>query len=148
MLARLASRYFRSHGPATSEDFAWWSGLSQREARTAMELAGEPAAAVNPDRRRPKRSAWLLPYFDEYLVAYKNRTAIFNGFAVEPRDALAPTTLIDGVATGRWRARRDAASMTITVSAWRTLTRADIDALHDAAARYGTFLGKSVALNL
>lgn len=39
-LARLADRYFRSHSPATAEDFAWWSGLSVTEVREAISLLG------------------------------------------------------------------------------------------------------------
>ena len=35
-LATLATRYFRSHTPATLQDFVWWSGLSLSEARRAM----------------------------------------------------------------------------------------------------------------
>src|SRR5438128_282472 len=33
-LAELASRFFTSHGPATAQDFAWWSGLTVADART------------------------------------------------------------------------------------------------------------------
>src|SRR6185369_15820518 len=40
-LAELARRYFRSHGPATLQDFIWWSGLTASDARHAIELAGE-----------------------------------------------------------------------------------------------------------
>src|SRR3989442_2499270 len=32
----LARRYFATRGPATAEDFAWWSGLSASEARRAI----------------------------------------------------------------------------------------------------------------
>ena len=33
-LAELTRRYFKSHGPATLQDFVWWSGLDGRR-RTA-----------------------------------------------------------------------------------------------------------------
>ncbi len=32
-LTELARRYFRSHGPATTKDFAWWTGLTATEAK-------------------------------------------------------------------------------------------------------------------
>ena len=35
-LSELARRYFQSHGPATVHDFSWWSGLTMRDARTAV----------------------------------------------------------------------------------------------------------------
>ena len=37
-LATLAPRYFRSHGPALVADFAWWSGLTVRDAKAAIAL--------------------------------------------------------------------------------------------------------------
>src|ERR1044071_7642877 len=37
-LAKLTRRYFRSHGPATLQDFAWWSGLIAADAQRGVEL--------------------------------------------------------------------------------------------------------------
>ncbi len=37
-LAELSKRYFTSHGPATIQDFAWWSGLTAADARAGLEM--------------------------------------------------------------------------------------------------------------
>ncbi len=37
-LATLATRYFRSHGPALVADFTWWSGLTVRDAKAGMAM--------------------------------------------------------------------------------------------------------------
>jgi hypothetical protein len=37
-LAQLAQRYFTSHGPATLQDFVWWSGLSSSDAKAGVEM--------------------------------------------------------------------------------------------------------------
>ena len=37
-LANLAKKYFTSHGPAALQDFAWWSGLSVGDAKSALEM--------------------------------------------------------------------------------------------------------------
>jgi len=37
-LAELSLRYFRSHGPATIQDFTWWSGLPAADARNGLEM--------------------------------------------------------------------------------------------------------------
>ena len=37
-LAKLAIKYFRSHSPASLQDFIWWSGLSITEAKQAVGL--------------------------------------------------------------------------------------------------------------
>src|SRR5262249_18116659 len=38
-LAEIARRYFTSHGPATLQDFAWWSGLTTADASVGLEMA-------------------------------------------------------------------------------------------------------------
>ena len=44
-LATLAQRYFASHGPATAQDFAWWSGLTVKDAQAAIADAGSALSA-------------------------------------------------------------------------------------------------------
>ena len=50
-LAELAARYFRSHGPATVQDFAWWAGLRASEAREAVEAVHGRLLSLTPDGR-------------------------------------------------------------------------------------------------
>ena len=40
-LAVLATRYFASHGPATLQDFTWWSGLTMVVLQALAHLAAE-----------------------------------------------------------------------------------------------------------
>ncbi|HEX6737862.1 MAG TPA: winged helix DNA-binding domain-containing protein, partial [Vicinamibacteria bacterium] len=87
-LARLAGRYFASHGPATVHDFAWWSGLPVKDALAGIEGAGPRLVVPDGDGRRwrsaaepPSRAARspvasLLTSWDEYLVAYQDRDAL------------------------------------------------------------------------
>ena len=51
-LAELAKRYFASHGPATVRDFAWWSGLTLNDARTAASFRSAAARVVFNQRPR------------------------------------------------------------------------------------------------
>ncbi len=37
-LAELAHRYFTGHGPATIQDYIWWSGLPAADARAGLEM--------------------------------------------------------------------------------------------------------------
>ena len=142
-IGRLAGRYFASHGPASVADFAWWSGLSLRESRRAIEIAGNRTErAVRPARP----AAWLLPNFDEYLVAYADRSAVHAVGAADPRNTLAPTVIVDGVAAGTWRARHWQESVTIDVSPGRRLSRDEWDRIDNAAGRYGRFVGRPVEI--
>ena len=87
-LALLARKYFRSHGPATREDFVWWSGLNVQDCRRAMAVLGDELVPVRQQGReffvhrdarvRGFRSGGvlLLPAFDEYLIGYKSRDVV------------------------------------------------------------------------
>lgn len=109
-LGRLATRYFQSHGPATLRDFVWWSGLRVGDARRSLEIArlrhveieGVEYIAVSEPRRsrRTASSAHLLPVYDEYVNAYRDRGAIMGGVT---GDALFLHYLIvDGRLAGTW----------------------------------------------
>jgi len=57
--AALARIFLGYAGPATAADFAGWTGLSQRDARAALEKAGAAPLAVEP--YAPEGGAWVLP---------------------------------------------------------------------------------------
>ncbi|HUJ29169.1 MAG TPA: winged helix DNA-binding domain-containing protein [Myxococcales bacterium] len=131
-LHALAERYFRSHGPATLQDFSWWTGLPARELRPAAGAIGRDGG---PPRRLPP--VRLLPAFDEYLVGYRDRSAVLD----DPRlvnaggGMLAPAVVANGRVVGTWK--RTLGRKGVLVSA-RLVRRVDLRA---EAERYGAFLG-------
>jgi hypothetical protein len=115
-LAELTRRYFTSHGPATLADFVWWSGLTTSDARRGIALLdrnlerieiGEAVYWNSGSAPKPSRtSAHLLPAYDEYNVAYKQRQLVFDPNSVSQITnwgALGPTIIIDGRITGIWK---------------------------------------------
>src|SRR5262249_19853145 len=113
-LADLTRRYFQSHGPATLQDFGWWSGLSMKDVRAGvamMKPAVEeimvngltyvrlPDAAPRRDGLRADPSVLLLPVYDEYVIAYRDRTAIAHAGV----DVFANSMVVDGRIRGSWR---------------------------------------------
>src|SRR4030095_1502737 len=88
-LASLGERFFRSHGPATIRDFAWWSGLTTADGKRAAEMIrprrelidGLPYGTIGESPRATARDQQLhlLPIYDEYLIAYRDRKAVPHG---------------------------------------------------------------------
>jgi hypothetical protein len=119
-LAELARRYFASHGPATLQDFAWWSGLTVADGTRAVELAKGPIVReiadgktywLVPSRKAPapkKPTVHLLPNYDELLVAYKDHAPSFDGDvlgALDKRGNVLSSHIVvkDGRVIGGWR---------------------------------------------
>ncbi len=50
-LGEFALRYFRSHGPATMQDFQRWTGLTVAASRTGLAVAGDALIACQADGR-------------------------------------------------------------------------------------------------
>ena len=156
-LAELARRYFRSRGPATVGDFAWWSGLTASDARAGLEsveatLASEavggrtywhaegvPANAVTSPR------AHLLPAFDEYLLAYRDRDAALDPTRLKRLNAgggmLGPCLVVDGRVVGTWWRVLARATVAIEIEVFQRPTRTERQAIAAAARRYAAFLG-------
>ncbi|HWQ12560.1 MAG TPA: winged helix DNA-binding domain-containing protein [Roseiflexaceae bacterium] len=160
-LATLALRYFTGHGPATLQDFMWWSGLTAADAR-----AGSGAAATQLERavvegreyyfagdaaHTPEDApgAFLLPPFDEYLVGYRDRSAMLDQrhapmVVPSANGVFNPIVVIGGRVVGSWKRTLQKDTVAITFSPFAALDEAQARTLADAAGRYGDFLGKRV----
>ena len=154
-LAKLTRVYFRSHGPATLQDFAWWSGLNVTDAKHGLELIERGVERVTIGEKvywslrsseaaaDASYSAHLLPVYDEYYVAYKDRQSVFDPRDAQPSltnwDLLGPTMIIDGIAAGTWKRTSDKKS--IEVEFTRALKKTERVAVAKATTRYAEFLG-------
>ena len=158
-LAELARRYFTSHGPAQLQDFVWWSGLTTTDARAGLEMAGRSLADDVVDGRRywfsssmraiapPARTAYFLPPYDEYLIAYKDRSASLDAGLWKPiadRDPFSSTIVIDGQVVGGWRAITRNGKVTTTLDLPVRLKKADERLIADAVRRFAAFLDLDV----
>lgn len=115
-LATLSRRFFRSHGPATMRDFVWWSGLTTPDAKRALDMirarredvggrsywtyASAPRGAIRDGM------AHLLPIYDEFLVAYRDREAVPHGPSTVASSRRGPVTFSTrSSSVGKWLAR-------------------------------------------
>lgn len=158
--ARLARRYFTSHGPATLADFSWWSGLPLGESRAAIAGAGDGLIEVDIDGAphlsgpvspgRAKSTAHLLPPYDEYTVAYRDRSAVLDpAHAAATRGGIfAPVVLVDGRVAGTWGRRVGKGAIGLSAQLLMRPSPATRRLLDAAAKRYGEFAGAGVTLEI
>ena len=118
-LVLLTRKYFRSHGPATLEDFVWWSGLNISDCRRGMDIIGNELSSLKHKgkeyhfmqdaRTRGFRSGsiLLLPAFDEYLIGYKSRHVVLHPghapMAHNQSGIVYNVIALDGEIVGNWR---------------------------------------------
>lgn len=157
-LAELVERYFSTRGPATLQDFTWWSGLTMADAKKGIEmvkaqfvnevLAGQTYWFADPISlvREKSSTAHLLPNYDEYFIGFKDRSAI--GGRVSPlrleenNTALnAHILIIDGQVVGGWRRTLKKNAVIVELNLLTNLSKGEKQAVAETAARYGKFLG-------
>jgi len=155
-LAELTRRYFTGHGPATINDFVWWSGLTAADVKAGLEMISPelehemiddqtywfpdsmpPAARVSP-------VVHLLPNYDEYIVGYTDRTAAFDvqdTKMANPRDNIVfnPVLVIDGRVSGTWKRTINKGQVLLTISTFTRLSADEENAMTTAVRRYGEF---------
>ena len=125
-------RYFESHGPATIADAAWWSGLTQAEIKAGIASAGKRLEsgvwngktycyAPGIDTIKRASGVYLLPPFDEYLVAYKDRSdAVQDQYVRKVMGAgngiFSPVVVVKGKVVGTWKRefKKDGVKVTVT----------------------------------
>jgi hypothetical protein len=143
-LGELARRYFASHGPATVQDFAWWSGLKVKDAFRAVDI-GRPTRNVPDEDAVLERRAHLLSNYDEYIVAYRDRSsipALEDNLKVPLGSNLV---LVDGKMAGVWKRTIKARQVNVTIGMLPNHRSAD-EEIAAQGERYGRFLGLPVDL--
>jgi hypothetical protein len=161
-LAELATRYFTSHGPATLQDFVWWSGLRVKDARAGIGGAGPRLVEETRDGRSfwsapvaraqkwARPAAALLPPWDEYVVAYKDREAALGHLSStdERLRMVVGNSLIvfDGRVRGTWQRALAPSTVTVSLDFWGRASTPERRAVEAAAARFGAFLGKGLRI--
>lgn len=158
-LARLVSRYFRSHGPATVRDCSWWSGLTMSDVKVGVAACGDDLGAETGEDGTAWYSgadaapagkpdgAHLIPTYDELVVAYKDQRMVYA--APPPEEGLGPRPiLIDGRAVGSWTRTLGSNSATVDATLHAMVSRAGLRKLEEAVERFGGFLGLPVELRL
>ena len=165
-LVELIRRYFTSHGPAQLTDFVWWSGLTLADTRRGIELAQSDLAqdviggktywfssSMKMARPEPGTRIHLLPNYDEYFIAYKDRGAVADAeLFKEPSDVIrylyGYIAVMNGRVIGGWKRTIEKGRVVVEVRLPIALNKDGRDALNAAAEQYGAFVGKPAEVTL
>lgn len=151
-LATLAQKYFTSHGPAQVKDFSWWSGLSTKDSNEALAMIKSKVVqesvngktywmANNTNLRTLSTNAFLLSIYDEYTIAYRDRSDLSNEGYIEKLirmgNALTAVIVVDGQVAGTWKRSINKTKPEMTL--FRKLNKAEQKALQKAEDSYLKF---------
>jgi len=161
-LAKLAKKYFNSHGPATLQDFTWWSGLPVGAARQAFEMVesdftSETIGALTywftglDNIGTNQESVYLLPAFDEIIISYIDRRAALpledHNKAVSNNGIFRPVIVVNGQVNGIWRRTLKKDKVVIETEAFKPLDDTTKGLIEDAAIQFGHFLEKKAEIH-
>lgn len=164
-LAELAKLYFTAHGPATVQDFAWWSGMTLTDARAGLEAASgsllcevfagteywlsHTGAEKAHDSGASGGGVHLLAGFDEYILGYKDRSAVLSP---ETAPLIVPgnngiflaTVVADGRIAGTWKRTVKKKGVELHITPFAPLDASAMEGVQQAAERFAAFMGLPV----
>ena len=161
-LAELALRYFTGHGPATERDLAYWATLTLTDVRAGLQQVRDQLDSFQHDGRTfwhapadtprgPQEPAGhLLQILDETYRGYQDSRWVLDaaGHVPRTRETATGMALVDGQLLAATRRTIANDHVKFDLRPYRALTPHDVEALHQAANRYGDYLRLEVRLTL
>ncbi len=161
-LFELAKRYFNTRGPATADDFAWWSGLTKADAKKAVLgaeskleheiIEGRQYWFPTPARLKTKSLITrLLPNFDEYFIGLRDRSAMLTtlrGLGREREVGFIGGHIItiNGQVVGGWKRGFGGKKAMVAQRVLTTLGEVERRSIAREVQRFAAFLGTPVEL--
>ena len=154
----LAARYFLTRGPATINDFTWWSGLTVKEAKEGIASLGskylhetvqgkeyifynKPVQVV-----KKSNSTFLMPDYDEYGISYKDRSIYMNPKMNKESREVHPhfshAIVVDGYFGGNWKKSMKGNKHVIDINPLASLSKQQLSAIDRSVKRYVKFFSE------
>jgi hypothetical protein len=153
-LAKLAATYFISRGPATLQDFTWWSGLAGADTKAALEIVKSALQSFKignleywmdkdtPSTLAEATSVYLLPAYDEFAVSYKDRSAIINPkYTRQTLNVIFnPSIIMDEQIVGTWKRIIKKSGVIFDLNLLTKLNKTQTKAIGTAKGQYLKFI--------
>lgn len=160
---QLARKYFATYGPATVQDFAYWTGYGVAWARTTLESLIDDLAEVEIEGQKgcfylrredlpllnevsgEELPVRLLPKFDPILMGHKDKSR-FLSREHQPRVFTAAghiqaTVWVGGRVAGVWRYDQVGRKLVVTVQPFAPFSASTWDAIEEEIQSFGRFMG-------
>jgi Winged helix DNA-binding domain len=161
-LAELALRYFTGHGPATERDLAYWATLTLTDVRAGLAQVRDRLGSFQHDGRifwhapadapggPQEPAAHLLQILDETYRGYQDSRWVLDAAGDVPRtrETAAGMALVDAQLIAAMRRTVAHDHVQFDLRPYRAPTPAEIEALDQAARRYGEYLRLTARITL
>jgi hypothetical protein len=161
-LAKLALRYFTGHGPATERDLAYWATLTLTDVRAGLAQVRDRLDSFQHDGRTfwhatgdaprgpQEPAAHLLQILDEIYRGYQDSRWLLDAAGQVPRTRETTTgmALADAQLIAAMRRTVAPDQVQFDLRPYRALTPSEIEALDQAARRYGQYLRLKAQITL
>jgi uncharacterized protein YcaQ len=141
----LLRKYLRAYGPATLHDFAHWAGLPMQDVKPLRALLGSELAEISVGKKSclllrkdvavldssapPKLSIRLLPHFDAYLLAHREKDHLLSAQhykrVYRNQGWISSVVLIDGAIAGVWSYKLQGNRLGVEIEPFGKLNKAE-----------------------
>ncbi|MGB8194607.1 MAG: winged helix DNA-binding domain-containing protein [Chitinophagaceae bacterium] len=155
-LATLIKKYFASRGPAMLQDFVWWSGLTMKDAKEGVDMLGNQlihetingqayllVSTAGQQSMNKSTASFLMPDYDEYGIAYKDRSAIIGNYDATSRyenPVYNRMIVLDGRIVGSWRPTITKNAVQVETSFFSPISKTKQQSLQRAIKKYEAFV--------
>lgn len=160
--------FLRAYGPATVQDFAFWSGISVKESRdiwnsladeiTEVSIEGEKRAILNHDlevfagNSLPQDVVRLLPGFDPFLLAHAEKGHMVQDehykLVYRNQGWISPVVLVNGRIAGTWSCAKKGRGLSFKAELFEKISKSQRSKIHNEAESLGDFLGGTMAIDV
>jgi hypothetical protein len=158
----LMTKYLRAYGPATVQDYAYWTGMKVSAAREVLKGIGSELAVVEVYDQKGKLYVpcdtlldlehveavplvRLLPKFDALIMGQRDKTRFMDEFTRKhvflPNAEVSATVIVDGRVEGVWEMKKHGDARSLSVEIFKELDEEHMDLLFSEIQRMKKFTG-------
>jgi len=162
----LLRKYLRAYGPATLTDFSHWAGIPMREVRPLRALLEPELVEIPGDKKNclllredvavlnnspsVKGSIRLLPIFDSYLLAHRDKDHLLSPKhykrVYRNQGWISPVVLIDGAVAGVWSHKLQNKRLLVEIEPFGGLSKAERAGIEREAESLAIFFESDLEL--